>query len=148
MRIEPRVVRRALPLASSTVARRFIPLRATFPFGRHSRTLAHADGISPVAYDPAMEAAEARALAHRKAQEVSALPWDELDRYGEKVEEVELPTGKKARVKICAFWDMDDWESDMNVIVKVYAPRGCRRYWPWKAARVRGGETLPTQRPA
>jgi hypothetical protein len=95
-----------------------------------------------------VEAAEGRTLAQRKAEEVSALPWDELGRYDEKIEEVELPSGEKVRVKTFAFWDMDEWESDMRVSVKVYASRGWRRYWPWKASRVRGGETLPTQRSA
>jgi hypothetical protein len=95
-----------------------------------------------------MDATEARTLAQRKAEEVCALPWDELGRYGEKIEEVELPGGENVRVKTFAFWDMDEWESDMRVSVKVYASRGWRRYRPWKASRLRGGETLPTQRPA
>jgi hypothetical protein len=95
-----------------------------------------------------MDAAEARSLAQRKAEDVSTLPWDELDRYGEQVEDVELPSGEKARIKTRAFWDMKEWESDMYVSVKVYASRGWRRYRPWKAMRVRPGETLPARRPA
>ena len=90
--------------------------------------------------------AEERAWAEQKAGEVSGLPWDELARFEEQIEDVELPSGRKARVKTLAFWDMDESESDMYVTVRVYSSHGWRRYWPWKAVRVRGGETLPTQR--
>ena len=41
---------------------------------------------------------------------------DELDRYDEQTEEVQLPSGEKARVTIFAFWDMDEWESDMRSV--------------------------------
>jgi hypothetical protein len=80
---------------------------------------------------------QGRALAEAKADEVAALPWDALAAYGEREETVETATGR-FRVKTVAFWDMDEWASDLYVIAKVYAVRGWRRWRPWKAVRGRG----------
>ncbi len=84
-----------------------------------------------------------RALAEAKVAEIEALTWEELDSYGEQVEQVTLPSGEVFRVKSHAFWDMDDWESDLHISVTVYAARGLRRFFPYRARGFRGGETLP-----
>jgi hypothetical protein len=90
---------------------------------------------------------DGRSLAERKVADLTALSWEELDRYDRQVEEVELPSGEQLRVVSLAFWDMDAWESDMLLSVKVYATRGWRRFRPYTARGFRGGEDLP-DRPA
>ena len=86
---------------------------------------------------------EAQRLAHSKAAEVAALPWAELDAYGKQEEALESPSGVRLRATTVAFWDMEDWLSDLYVITKVYPERGWRRWWPWKAVEVRGGPDDP-----
>lgn len=86
---------------------------------------------------------DGQALADAKAVEMNGLTWEQLDAYGEQVEQVTLPTGESFRVKSIAYWDMDDWESDLHISVKVYADSGWRRYRPYKARGYRGGETMP-----
>jgi hypothetical protein len=91
--------------------------------------------------------AEGQLLADAKASELEALTWDDLDAYGSRVEYVAAPSGRTYRVRSAAFWDMDEWESDLYISVKAYAPRGFRRFWGYNAWKVRGGENLP-QRPS
>jgi hypothetical protein len=86
---------------------------------------------------------EGDAIAEAKAAEIDALSWEELDAYGQRIEEVTSASGQVFRVKSLVFWDIDEWESDLYVSVKVYAPRGWRKFWPHKARRFRGGETVP-----
>jgi hypothetical protein len=88
---------------------------------------------------------DARKLAAQTADELVALSWDDLDRYEPRVEEVTSVNGRRFRVKSHTSWDMDAWESDMRVTVKVYAARGWRRYWPITGRALRHGEDLPAR---
>jgi hypothetical protein len=82
---------------------------------------------------------EGTAIAQQKAEEVAALSWDELDAFGKTVDEAVGPSGQRYRLTTFVFWDMEEWASDMYVIVKAAPTRGWRRYWPFKAVEVRGG---------
>lgn len=86
---------------------------------------------------------DGQALADAKAAEMDGLTWAQLDAYEPRVEHVTLPSGKVFRVKSVAFWDMDEWVSDLHISVAVYPERGWRRFWPYKARGYRGGETMP-----
>jgi hypothetical protein len=91
---------------------------------------------------------EGRLVAEAKAAELAAMTWDELDAYGERVENVTAASGRTFRVKSFAFWDMDEWESGINIVVKAYAPSGLRRLWGYKAWKTRGGpDDLVPHRP-
>jgi hypothetical protein len=91
---------------------------------------------------------DAKKIAAQKADELVALSWEDLVRYEPRVEEVTSVNGRRFRVKSHSSWDMDAWESDMRVTVKVYATRGWRRYWPVTGSAFRHGEDLPARRPA
>jgi hypothetical protein len=90
-----------------------------------------------------LDQSEAQKIAAQKADELVALSWDDLDRYEPRVEKVTSENGRRFQVKSHTSWDMDAWESDMRVTVKVYAPRGWRRYWPVTGRALRHGEDLP-----
>jgi hypothetical protein len=90
---------------------------------------------------------EGRSLALRTAAEVAALSWEKLDSYEPHDDQVTLESGHTFRVKSSAFWDMDAWQSDMQVSVKVYSSHGWRRYRPYTARAFRAGEDLPEQVP-
>lgn len=47
---------------------------------------------------------EARAFADRKLAELSALSWEELDRYEARAETVTLGSGRSFKVKSLAYW--------------------------------------------
>jgi hypothetical protein len=89
-----------------------------------------------------------RRLAAAKAKEIAGRSWEELDAYGQQVEEVVTATGQRFRVKSQAFWDMEEWDSTMYLIAKVYPARGWRRYWGHSAVETRGGwdsdEAIPS----
>lgn len=93
-----------------------------------------------------------RRVADAKAKEIAALTWEELDAYGKRVEEAVTARGKRFRVMSHAFWDMEEWDSTMYVIVKVYPARGWRRFWGYSAVETRGGwdsdEAIPTRPPS
>jgi hypothetical protein len=82
--------------------------------------------------------AEARTIARRKAADMEALSWEELDAYGERQETVTAPSGATFRVKSLAYWDMEEWNSGLDIVVKVYPSKGLRRFWPYKAYAGRG----------
>jgi len=86
---------------------------------------------------------EGRSIAEAKAAQIAALDWEDLDAYGLRVEEMKSPSGQLFRVKSLTYWDMEEWESDLYVSVRVYAASGWRKRWPYKAGRTRDGETLP-----
>ena len=67
----------------------------------------------------------------------------ELDAYGKRDEQVVGKSGCVFRVRSHAFWDMDEWASGIQVNVKVYALRGLRSVWPYKASATRGGPSDP-----
>jgi hypothetical protein len=89
-----------------------------------------------------------RRLAAARAKEIASLSWEELDAYGQQVEEVVTAIGQRFRVTSHAFWDMEEWDSTMYVIVKVYPKRGWRRLWGYSAVETRGGwdsdEAIPS----
>jgi hypothetical protein len=96
----------------------------------------------------AEDAHEARQIAAEKLAALERLSWDELDAYGTRDERVTAPSGSAYRIKSAAFWDMDEWASGMELSVKVYAARGLRRLWPYKAYGGRGGpDDLVPERP-
>jgi hypothetical protein len=76
---------------------------------------------------------DARTLAQATAADIAALSWEELNAYGRRDEQVVGKSGRVFRVKSHVFWDMDEWDSGLQINVKVYAPRGIRRVWPLKA---------------
>jgi hypothetical protein len=82
---------------------------------------------------------EGQLIAEAKAAELVAMTWEELDAYGERVENVTAASGRTFRVKSFAFWDMDEWASGLNISVKAYAQNGLRRVWGYKAWKTRGG---------
>jgi hypothetical protein len=86
---------------------------------------------------------EARALAQATAGDIAALSWAELDAYGKRDQQVVGESGRVFRVKSHVFWDMDEWASGIQINVKVYAPRGLRSVWPYKASATRGGPSDP-----
>ena len=86
---------------------------------------------------------EARRLAQATAADIAALSWEELDAYGKRDEQVVGKSGCVFRVRSHAFWDMDEWASGIQVNVKVYALRGLRSVWPYKASATRGGPSDP-----
>src|SRR4051794_33395878 len=89
-----------------------------------------------------LDQSDVKKIAAQKADEIVALSWEDLDRYAARVEEVTV-NGRRFRVKSRPDWDMDAWESDVRVTVKVYATRGWRRYWPVTGRALREGEDLP-----
>jgi hypothetical protein len=79
--------------------------------------------FGPSAYDRRMSSSvedDPRRLADVKAKEIAGLSWEELDAYGRRVEDVVTATGRRLRVTSQAFWDKEEWDSTMYVIVKVY----------------------------
>jgi hypothetical protein len=87
-------------------------------------------------------------IARRKAAEMEALSWEELDAYGKREETVTSPSGATLRIKSLAYWDMEEWASGLDIVVKVYTARGLRRFWPYKAYASRGDSYDPVpQRP-
>jgi hypothetical protein len=102
----------------------------------------------PYAEDMASEAqSEGEALARVRADEIAARSWGELDAFGNRSEDVVTSSGGRFRVVSHVFWDMEPWESDMYVIVKVAPERGWRRFWPYKAVRARGPDDSVPERP-
>jgi len=95
---------------------------------------------------------ESRELVRRKAEEVAALSWDELDAYGKQTNYATTPSGQRLRIVTHVYWDMEEWASGIEIDVKAYAARGWRRFRPYKAHSVRGGPddlvpTRPNERP-
>lgn len=90
-----------------------------------------------------VEAEAAKAIAELKAAEMEALSWEELDAYGEREEFVTAPIGATFCVKSLARWDMEEWGSGLDIVVKVYPVTGFRRFWPYKATASRGGHGDP-----
>jgi len=52
--------------------------------------------------------------------------------------QITCPSGRGLRVVTGAFWDMDEWQSGMNLYAKAYAEAGWRRWFPYRAWRCRG----------
>jgi hypothetical protein len=103
----------------------------------HLRTRAYAGNVAPQGQSEGTE------LARVTAESIAASPWEELDAYGKRAEDVVTPSGSRFRVVSNVFWDTEPWESDMYVIVKVAPERGWRRWWPYKAVRARGPDSVP-----
>ena len=74
---------------------------------------------------------------------MEALTWEELDAYGKREETVTTPSGATLRMKSLAYWDMDEWASGLDIVVKVYASSGLRRFWPYKPYAGRGDHDDP-----
>jgi hypothetical protein len=75
-------------------------------------------------------------LANSQLEEVLALPWQEVERWGNRDGAV-AEHGTTFRVRTRVFWDMEPWESDLHVTVRVYAKRGWRRWRPFRARALR-----------
>ncbi len=86
---------------------------------------------------------EGQALADAKADEVAALQWHDLDRYGQRTETMTGASGGVFRVVSRAYWDMEPWASGVEISVKANASRGLRRVWGYRARRTRGGADDP-----
>jgi hypothetical protein len=85
---------------------------------------------------------DAHEVLRAKLEEMDALTWGELDRYGTRIESLTSSSGRRFRVKSYTFWDMEPWSSDLYVIAKAYATRGWRRIWPYKRTGGRRGEDI------
>ena len=90
---------------------------------------------------------EGQRLADAKADEITALTWHDLDRYGQRTETVTGAGGGVFRVVSRAYWDMEPWASGIEISVKVSAPSGVRRFRRYKARRTRGGPDDPVPPP-
>lgn len=71
---------------------------------------------------------DARALARAKVEEIAALPWEALDAYEKRIEEIKSPSGRLCRVESQTFWDMEEWASGMYIIVQVQVDTR----WGWR----------------
>jgi hypothetical protein len=92
--------------------------------------------------------AEIRSLIQERVRSLAALSWQELDRYGERTEDVTTTSGIRLRLISCAYWDMEAWASGMELCVKAYPSAGLRRWFPYVARGTRGGPGDPVpQRP-
>jgi hypothetical protein len=89
---------------------------------------------------------EAKTIAMDKARSIAALSWEELDAYGKREETVTAPSGATLRVKSQAYWDMEEWNSGLDIVVKVYPTKGLRRFWPYKWGASRGWPDDPVPR--
>ena len=96
---------------------------------------------------PIMTATEGQALADAKADEIARLSWNELDAYGERMEQGTAPSGRVFRVNSRAYWDMEPWASGIEISVKACASGGVRRIWGYKARTTRGSPDDPVPRP-
>ena len=85
------------------------------------------------------ERTEALFVLGARVEALAGLSWEELDAYGEREEWVTCPSGRRLRVVTGAFWDMDEWQSGMELYAKAYAESGWRRRFPYKVWRSRGG---------
>jgi len=86
---------------------------------------------------------EPRTIAAEKLRAIKGLSWEELDAYESRNEHVTGPSGRRYRVSSAAYWDMEPWASGIEISVKVFADKGVRRVWPYKARAVRGGPDDP-----
>lgn len=91
----------------------------------------------------ARNAEETRTLLRDKVTLMERLTWDELDAYGEHVEEVTLSTGERLRLRSTTYWDMEPWQSDLHIAAKAIPV--ARRFWrkSYREHTIRGGELLP-----
>jgi hypothetical protein len=70
-----------------------------------------------------IEQSDVRALLRELLAPWENASWemlDELEAAEPRSDEVEAPSGRRYRVKVSAGWDMDPWESDFHVWVRVY----------------------------
>ena len=93
------------------------------------------------------EKAEAKQLIREWQERFWEMSWPDLDAYGTRIEEVVTPSGRRFRVKTWTFWDMDEWASGMNCIIKVRPLKGWRKWWPYKDWAARGGPDDPIPDP-
>jgi hypothetical protein len=80
----------------------------------------------------------ARMLARQKADELRTATWEALDAYGEQTDVVEAPDGRRFTVSSRAAWDGQEWESDLDLRVKVRPHTGWRRFWAYTERGGRG----------
>jgi len=82
-------------------------------------------------------------LLRDRTEEMYALSLDELNRFGTQTEYVAIGPGSRYRVVSAAFWDIEEWNSEMCISVRAYAPRGWRRRVPLSEWATRGGPGDP-----
>jgi hypothetical protein len=60
---------------------------------------------------------------------------ERFDGKGKQVEELIGESGTRYRLTIEGMWDRKDgdWETDFFVWIRLRAPSGWRRWWPWRA---------------
>jgi hypothetical protein len=93
------------------------------------------------------EEREIRAFLRKRVLAIEALSWEEMDRYGKRTEDFTTLSGNTYRVESCAFWDMGEWASGMEIYAKARSSSGWRRLWAYKDAGCRGGPTDPVPAP-
>ncbi|MGI8729908.1 MAG: hypothetical protein ACR2LK_07950 [Solirubrobacteraceae bacterium] len=91
------------------------------------------------------EKAEAEEILWPRLNALEALPWHELDSYGEKEEVVDAPGGRRFRIVTGAFWDMDEWASGNGALRQGVRRVGFRRLFPYTlwASRVGADDPVP-----
>jgi hypothetical protein len=85
------------------------------------------------------EKREARASIGELEDAFVVMSWRDLITYGERIEHVISPSGRRFRVKSYTFWDMEEFASGMECGIKVRPEVGWRRWWPYKGWVSRGG---------
>jgi hypothetical protein len=93
------------------------------------------------------EKREALEILRPRLSMLERMSWTEMDAYGERVEVVDSPSGRRFRVVTGAFWDMEEWGSGMELYAKAYASSGWRRWRPYQLWSDRGGPDDPVPGP-
>lgn len=109
-------------------------------------------GMASAKSGPAVEtteAEEAHQIIEERLQALMWMTWDELSEYDERTEQVVTPSGRRFELYSCAYWDMEPWQSGLNIEVKVRPESGWRRRWRYRGFAERGdaGDAPPDPPP-
>jgi hypothetical protein len=80
-------------------------------------------------------------------RDVSWEALDELEAAPPSEDVRAVPSGRRYRVKLQGYWDMEPWESDFYVVASVYGESGFRKRVPYQDSVDYGGEDLPPEPP-
>jgi len=93
------------------------------------------------------EKSDVSAIIDDRLRRLQALSWGELDSFPRRDELIVGESGRRYRVRMWTFWDMEPWQSGLYLVVKVRPQRGPRRLFAYRAAVVRGGPDDPIPPP-
>ena len=97
------------------------------------------------------ERLDAEALLRELLAPWRDVSWEALDALeaAPPLEDVRAaPSGRRYRVKLHGYWDMEPWESDFHVVALVFGESGLRKRMPYRDSVDYGGEDLPSEPPA